>query len=728
MPKLNLFSVGGLVLTICCLAVIAVNLIFGRKKVNYIWSLFNLSVAIWGFGAFMVGISGIQQQPWFWWKINHIGVIWMPVFVLHTAYLLTTKVNKKIVIFGYVQAVCFQIVELLPTTLFFENMRVVFSSFYYVTLGYLYTPFFILWVLLVAYAHICIFQEFIVSTGMKRLSLLYFLIGSGLGFSGGFTNFLIGYKIDIPPYGNFTIPIYCILVTYAIIKYRLMDVRVAISRAAAFLLAYPFLLGIPFFFAYRMYPVLFPMLGDKWWLIHTCLMAFFATLSPLAFNQLKHRMEDTLLADQRRYQKLLLEAASGMVNERNLNHLAKLIVYIIRKVVKIKFAAIFLDDAEHQVYRLKAIRNGGSNDFEIKFFYTHPLVKFLKTSEKPIAYEELPQNIRNSLHIPIKFDVAVPSFVDNNLLGFVFLGEKLNSHPYTHDDLMVFKTLSHQAALAINYCLFLETFKNAQEKIFTADKQGLIGGMADGVAHQIRNRLNQFSISGGELQGEVEDFIAKNPELIAQNPSLKQNLEDYLKIALSIIANVQHTANTVNGMLNFAQKLEDKESGFSDFHIGEIGTYALNMLKIKHQISEIPLELDLGKDDTVYGIQPQIMESLYNLIDNAYEATDEKIRYRLKDEEKKNYKPQIKLKVNQNETYTLVAISDNGAGIKEQDRSKLFAPFFTTKSSYKSGTGIGIYTVKRIIEEVHSGKIWFESEYLKGTTFYIKLPKRGAKL
>ena len=51
--------------------------------------------------------------------------------------------------------------------------------------------------------------------------------------------------------------------------------------------------------------------------------------------------------------------------------------------------------------------------------------------------------------------------------------------------------------------------------------------------------------------------------------------------------------------------------------------------------------------------------------------------------------------------------------------------FYTSKPSSKSGSGIGAYVVKRMIEENHKGKIWFESEYLKGTTFYIELPVRN---
>ena len=125
------------------------------------------------------------------------------------------------------------------------------------------------------------------------------------------------------------------------------------------------------------------------------------------------------------------------------------------------------------------------------------------------------------------------------------------------------------------------------------------------------------------------------------------------------------------------------------------------------------------------------MEVMYNLLDNGYEAAVQRT-YLMSEEEKKAYKPQLILDVKEDESAYHIEISDNGIGIKEHDRLKIFAPFFTTKSSYKnisagaSGTGIGMYVVKRLIEENHGGKIWFESEYLKGTTFLIELPKKRA--
>ena len=63
-------------------------------------------------------------------------------------------------------------------------------------------------------------------------------------------------------------------------------------------------------------------------------------------------------------------------------------------------------------------------------------------------------------------------------------------------------------------------------------------------------------------------------------------------------------------------------------------------------------------------------------------------------------------------------IQDNGSGIEEEKQSKIFQPNFTTKNS---GMGMGLAIVKNIIDNA-GGKIWFQSELNKGTTFYVSLP------
>jgi signal transduction histidine kinase len=92
------------------------------------------------------------------------------------------------------------------------------------------------------------------------------------------------------------------------------------------------------------------------------------------------------------------------------------------------------------------------------------------------------------------------------------------------------------------------------------------------------------------------------------------------------------------------------------------------------------------------------------------------------DAEKKLFKPEIIVRLRHGVKTDLIEIKDNGVGIKDEDKLKIFGAFFTTKPSSKSGSGIGVYVVKRMIEENHKGKIWFKSQYLQGTSFFIELP------
>ena len=80
-----------------------------------------------------------------------------------------------------------------------------------------------------------------------------------------------------------------------------------------------------------------------------------------------------------------------------------------------------------------------------------------------------------------------------------------------------------------------------------------------------------------------------------------------------------------------------------------------------------------------------------------------------------------KIDINLTETKTnyLVSIKDNGLGIQESERDRIFVPYFTTKSK---GTGLGLAMSKQIVEGMN-GEIWFNSEVGVGTTFFLSFPK-----
>ncbi len=120
----------------------------------------------------------------------------------------------------------------------------------------------------------------------------------------------------------------------------------------------------------------------------------------------------------------------------------------------------------------------------------------------------------------------------------------------------------------------------------------------------------------------------------------------------------------------------------------------------------------IGENIVLKADRRHLSQVLTNLILNAVDAMDGKGRLEISGD----------LVKKQDSHYCRLRIRDNGKGIPEQDRSKLFIPYFTTK---ESGTGLGLPIVERIVTD-HGGNIWFDSAEGVGTTFYIDLPTDNA--
>lgn len=717
---MNIFSIS-CILVLIFPTVMALFLFLKKEKRKgaILWGWVCLLVGVWGFAGYKFSTVRSKEISYFWWQIAYIAAILNPVIYYHFVYVyleLKKRYYKYILLFAYVLGAIFIIFDLFFKELFLGNLGFVFNQFYWIHPGIRTLPFWFFyigfWWLLLGYSFLLLFKAYKCFNSIERTKLKYIMLGSGMGWIGGALCYLPAFHIDIYPYSNFLLAFYPFIIAYAIIKHRLMDIKVAVTRVGMFLVVYPLILGLPFYIGFQ----------TKSWVLAASFAAFFGSLGPFIYRLFRRKAESLILAQQRRYQYILLQAARGMVREHDLTRLLKLIVYMLKRVVKVKFAVMFFYDKESKTYLLKTAR-GNKIDFpSVIFDEDFFLISYIKKISSPFIFEEMPFDMQKKLQeqFGISFSLIIPSIVKEEVLAFLVLGEKLDKSAYSDDDINVFTILSRQAALAIENCMFLEEFKEIQLQLFQAEKLASIGGIADGVAHQIKNRLNQFSLASGELKLAVYDFKENNAQ-IAKDEKGKEFFKYLMEIADSLTSNVKRTDDIVRGILNFARTTE-KDTFFGDFSFEETVNSCLEVLRIKHSALTLPIQINFNSVRMIWGIRAQLSEVIYNLLDNAYEAT-QMFAERLSDEEKQKYRPRIILEAEEKKDSYLITISDNGIGVKEEEKQKIFAPFFTTKSSYKSGSGIGMYVAKRIVEENHKGKIWFESEYLKGGQFFIKLPK-----
>lgn len=691
-----------------------------KQYSNRIFLGLCLTSSCWLFFYSIAYIVQNEHIAFIFLKIGYSGVVFIPITVFHyTLEFLNFQRVKKIAHYNYFFGT-FCVLIIWTTPLIINNVKKYFWGFY--PIGGILHPFFLAYFLslltmsFVFLLYIYIYKQKQI-TPSKKIQIKYLLIAYFI-YDFASTDFLANYNLAVYPFGYLPAFLFILIIGYTIVKYRLMEINIVITRVGIFVMLYSLVLGIPFLIGYY----------TQSWIFSTIVAVVFATMGPIVYRVLQRRAEDLILAEQRRYQKILTQAAEGMSREHDLKRLLKLIVYLVVKTVKIKFALIFLYDDEFRAYQLRAIRDNTNILSRVKFKKDNPLVKFLIEKKNPVLFDELPENIKLIVGNEFKNGLIVQSFIGDKMLGFMLLGEKNNGKMYSIDDINVFRILAHQSSLAIENCLFLDESKRAQERIFAAEKLASIGGMADGVAHQMRNRLNVFSVVAGTQQFGLEDLTNAHTEYFSAHPDAKAVLDELMTGTKAIQDNVKRSAEMLNGILNFA-KSDEKMKMFSEFSLKKIVDASTEVIKTKHQIADFNLlQTDYGQSDNIYGVETQLRECVYNLLDNAYEAIKEKIDYHLKGEEKAGFVPKISLKLNKKDDKYTMEFEDNGIGIKEEHKHKIFSPFFTTKPSVQSGAGIGMYVVKRMVEENHHGRIRFESQYGQGTRVVIELPNLGTKV
>ncbi|MBQ5453041.1 MAG: HAMP domain-containing histidine kinase, partial [Bacteroidales bacterium] len=214
--------------------------------------------------------------------------------------------------------------------------------------------------------------------------------------------------------------------------------------------------------------------------------------------------------------------------------------------------------------------------------------------------------------------------------------------------------------------------------------------MAKQIAHEIKNPLTPMKLS---IQ-----FLMRSKE--NNDADFDKKLE---KVSGTLIQQIDTLSSIATGFSNFAKMPKPDEHPFNV--VETLG----NVIQLFNNIENIDITSDLGDESEIIIVadKEQISRVFINLIKNATQAIPEGVRGKI------HVSLTCKEKLE-------IRISDNGCGIPDEIRGKLFTPSFTTKSS---GSGLGLAMVKNIIINA-KGDITFESEVGKGTTFIVTLPLR----
>ncbi len=286
----------------------------------------------------------------------------------------------------------------------------------------------------------------------------------------------------------------------------------------------------------------------------------------------------------------------------------------------------------------------------------------------------------------------------------------------------------------------LDDLKATQTQLIHAEKMASLGELTAGIAHEIQNPLNfvnNFAEVSQELLDEMKEELTH------------RNYEEVVHIAQSVIQNLdkisQHGKRAdgiVKGMLQHS-RISNNQMEDTDINVlaDEYLRLAYHGLRAKDSSFNAKIETNFDKDLPKINIVPQdIGRVLLNLINNAFQACAERSRSTRAErsrstetnkgrsttnENKKdagdNYMPTVSVSTVKTNDGIEITVKDNGAGMPDAVRDKIFQPFFTTKPAGE-GTGLGLSLAYDIVIKGHAGEIKVETVVGKGTSFAVVLP------
>jgi two-component system, NtrC family, sensor kinase len=275
----------------------------------------------------------------------------------------------------------------------------------------------------------------------------------------------------------------------------------------------------------------------------------------------------------------------------------------------------------------------------------------------------------------------------------------------------------------------LSQLKSTQAQLIQSEKMASLGELTAGIAHEIQNPLNfvnNFSEVTEELVEELEE--EGNKENGERDKGLEKELINDIKENLKKIHHHGNRASSiVKGMLEHSRTSSGKKE-LTDINAlaDEYLRLAYHGLRAKDKdFNAVPIAIGIETHldpnlPKIEVIPQEIGRVLLNLINNAFQATMEE-GTRRKEQGDLNYKPKVSITtqlITNNQSQ--ITIKDNGPGIPDAIKDKIFQPFFTTKDTGK-GTGLGLSLAYDIVK-AHGGELTVESEIEIGTVFKIILP------
>ncbi|MGC9960175.1 GAF domain-containing protein, partial [Roseiarcus sp.] len=357
----------------------------------------------------------------------------------------------------------------------------------------------------------------------------------------------------------------------------------------------------------------------------------------------------------------------------------------------------------------------------------------LADPEYVVPMGSLATNVRSLLGVPLLRKEGVEGAI---ILTRAEPGE------FTDRQIEIVQTFADQAVIALeNVRLFdevqartrelaasLDDLRKAQDRLVQSEKLASLGQLTAGIAHEIKNPLNfvnNFSALSRELVGELAGVIKAAPLDDARREEAEELIGTIEGNLDKVVSHGKRADSIVKNMLLHSREGSGERSTTNvNAMVEEALNLAYHGARAEKPGFNVTIAKSLDPNAGAADLYPQEMTRvLLNLISNGFYATNK----RKLAEPNGAYEPTLTASTRDLGQSVEIAIRDNGTGIADEVKAKMFNPFFTTKPAGE-GTGLGLSLSHDIVVKQHGGTMEVESAVGAFTQFTIILPRAGEGL
>lgn len=712
-----------------------------RSQVNVYFSLYIFGIVFWALGLGMYYITSSYEGTLFWVQVyyNAANVIGFAFLMFAMAFPKGKLSMQHMLYVVLPTATLFTLIFAQPS---FMYQDIVISADYkeviFNPVGYaFYSLYFLVYYGLGFYLLIKKYKNMY---GVYKIQLAYILIGNVIGGIFG-----VVFNLILPWFGNyqliwvgpqFTI-INVLIMSYAMYKHRLFDVQYVISKIAYFAML-AFIPYATFYIAFYIQTNLWGSIFAPQAFVFGYAIALFFLFILLFLNTSFRNLISILLSRRIDHYLFAKQQFTNKVNTMlDSNKICELLLETLYSTVRVDGLFLCLDmlHVHHQkrlcFYKGKLKQTFSDTDL-------NQLNQLITQSGNRISMirDELTNGFRNveewnkdrkakvgSILQQKEIALVVPMDKLFEAGGFLVMGDKTDRFAYTVQDVHYIESLVNHASLALQRASLYEETTNfnatLQKKIdkATKDLQSAFNELEDSYdkLKQLDEMKDDFlSITSHDLRTplsiiknymylilKTKSHTITDPKVLEQMHIIQESTDRMIRM----VNNTLTVSRIQGGKLHLTPSKEDISALVEKIvsHFQQLASNKNITLELENVSQSVYAEVD--KD--------RIEEVIVNLISNAINYTP--------------YNGTVTVRACVKGNFIELSVTDTGVGIKKEDQDKLFKKFSRIEENSKiytteaTGTGLGLYISKYIVE-LHNGSIGLNSEYEKGTTFWITLP------